>query len=1160
MYVRGLTCPREGPDTLANLAVAKNEADPSRIAELATEYLKISDSEEKERFLNDTCGSDHFLRPAVLKVAAELYNETIAAGEHTNTGEPASFNKPPVPVGHEVGSTIGPYKLVRVLGQGGFGVVYEAKQTEPVKRIVALKIIKPGMDTEEVIARFEAERQALAMMDHPNIARVYEAGTSDKGHPYFAMELCHGTPLTQYCDRHNLKLSQRLELFLTVCRAVQHAHQKTVIHRDIKPSNILVAEQDGKPVPKVIDFGIAKALNQDLTSRTLNTGVGMVIGTPQYMSPEQAAADPNNVDTRSDVYSLGIVLYELLTGSTPLKIETLHKLAVDEMLKHVREAEPVKPSSRIWDERDTKVGQETATRRKTNPSRLHRIVRGELDWIILKALENDRDRRYESVAALAEDIENFQHHDAVNATPPSLNYRMRKFARKYRTPLLTSAALFIALLAGAILSVTQAIRADRARQEAEAATDFLVSTFQSPDPYRDGKSITVAEMLDKAASQVHEDFSDSLKIRSRLLDTIGRTYSSLGLDAQAAELHAENAELLREASFSSASGRLNADHLNGRALTRIGRWQESVPLLEKTSKELLRTKGTNHELTLACQQSLASAYATAGRYEDAVSLLNKVIAIIEKQDDPDEASALSAREELANTHFIASEYESAAPIYESVLEALRANIDQRNLSIPEVLSNLADTYQQLGRKEEAEALIQEALDLCVATFGGDHQMTYITKNRFAMILSENGENERAVMHLEESVAGLTRALGLNHHSTLDTLRKLAVVLGNLGWHEKALENLRAVTEASTALLGPDNPSTLHARNSLATVLVRTGEYEEAEKIYRDTLKHWINTQGENYTEAARVRQNLGSLYFDHMNRRDAAVTQQEHALESILKMHGEKHPETLLARSILGRYHGALGNTDATVEALEPIFNELVTQLPDHIEVPKATLTLATAYDEAGRTHEAEILFLQAVNTSRVRFDRNPRIREPVTPTRAMQALIDHYHAAEEFEKADAWTEELEKLRKEIAEKRKVLAATAPVRDKGDRDMVFRVQIDGTSFMYLKTDQLWLSHIDGNGHPAGKHQGNFPTSVDRKDWMPSWKDKVTAPLYLSTPIPFDEDNFSFSAKVLSGRGKVFILEQPSEDNDYTAKLEMSDLTDEGVRLFGHDWLVFELSW
>ena len=563
---------------------------------------------------------------------------------------------------------------------------------------------------------------------------------------------------------------------------------------------------------------------------------------------------------------------------------------------------------------------------------------------------------------------------------------------------------------------------------------------------------------------------------------------------------------------------------------------------------------------MACQQALAAAYATAGRYEDAVSLLNEVITIIEQQGDPDDASALQAREELANTHFIASDYESAAPIYESVLEALRANTGQRNYGIPEVLSNLADTYQHLGRKEEAEALVQEALDLCLATFGDDHQMTYITKNRFAMILSENGENERAVMHLEESVAGLTGSLGINHHSTLETLRKLAVVLGSLGWHEKALENLRAVTEASIALLGPDNPSTLHAQNSLATVLVRTGKFEEAEKVYRDTLEHWINTQGEDYAEAARVRQNLGGLYFDFMNRRDEAVTQQEHALESIQRIHGEKHPETLLARSILGRYQGALGNTDATIVTLEPIFNELLTQLPDHIEVPKATLTLATAYDEAERTLEAELLFLQAVNTSRVRFDRNPRIREAVSPIRAMQALIDHYHAAEEFEKVDAWTKELKRLRKEITEKRKVLASSAPVRDRGDRDMVFRVQIDGTSFMYLKTDQLWLSHIGGNGSPAGRHEGNFPTSVDRKDWMPSWKDKVTAPLYLPTPIPFDEDDFSFSAKRLSGRGKVFILQQPSEDNDYTAKLEMSDLTDNGVRIFGHDWLVFQLSW
>ena len=341
------------------------------------------------------------------------------------------------PITERPGTVIGPYKLLQQIGEGGMGVVFMAEQTEPIQRTVALKIIKPGMDTRQVIARFEAERQAVAMMDHPNIAKVLDAGTTDSGRPYFVMELVKGVPITKYCDEKHLPLRARLELFVQVCQAVQHAHQKGIIHRDIKPNNVLVAEYDNRAVPKVIDFGVAKATAQRLTERTMFTEFGQVLGTMEYMSPEQSKFNQLDIDTRSDIYSLGVLLYELLAGSTPFEGKRLHAAAFDEMLRIIREEEPPKPSTRL-SSIDTLPS--VAANRHTEPARLSKDVRGELDWIVMKALEKDRNRRYETASGFAADIERHLHDEPVEAGPPSAAYRFRKFAKRNKAALAISGA------------------------------------------------------------------------------------------------------------------------------------------------------------------------------------------------------------------------------------------------------------------------------------------------------------------------------------------------------------------------------------------------------------------------------------------------------------------------------------------------------------------------------------------------------------------------------------------------------------------------------------------------------------------------------------------------------------------------------------------------
>ena len=416
---------------------------------------------ERRAFLDEACGRDEALRRRVERLL-EADDQTAGILERG----PDGLTGPHEPPGERPGDRVGPYKLLQQIGEGGMGVVYMAEQQEPVRRRVALKIIKPGMDSRQVIARFEAERQALAMMDHQNIARVLDAGTTESGRPYFVMELVQGVPITQFCDDRHLTPRERLELFVPVCRAIQHAHQKGIIHRDIKPSNVLVTMYDDKPVPKVIDFGVAKAIEQRLTERTMFTQFGALVGTFEYMSPEQAEMNAFGVDTRSDVYSLGVLLYELLTGTTPLGRERLRTAALHELVRLIKEEEAPRPSVRLS---SLDHLPSVAAARKTEPGRLPKLVRGELDWIVMKCLEKDRTRRYDSAGGLARDVEHYLADEPVEAGPPGAGYRLRKAMRKYRTPLRVAGAFLLLLVAGVVVSTWQAIRATVAEQAARSS-------------------------------------------------------------------------------------------------------------------------------------------------------------------------------------------------------------------------------------------------------------------------------------------------------------------------------------------------------------------------------------------------------------------------------------------------------------------------------------------------------------------------------------------------------------------------------------------------------------------------------------------------------------------------------------------------------------------
>ncbi len=418
---------------------------------------------------------------------------------------------------------IGPYRILSLLGEGGFGAVYVAEQSQPVRRRVAVKVIKAGMDTRAVLARFEAERQALALMDHPNISKVLDAGATDNARPYFVMELVKGEPITDYCNRHDLDITQRINLLIQVARAVQHAHQKGIIHRDIKPSNILVTLVDGKPVPKVIDFGIAKATTGPLTEHTIYTREGQLIGTPEYMSPEQAEMSGLDIDTRTDVYALGVLLYELLTGVLPFDSETLRKASGAEIQRIIRETQPPRPSTRLSSiARTSDAAEDSRT--------VARRLRGDLDWIVLMAMEKDRTRRYPTADALADDLIRFLQHEPVLAGPPSTAYRLRKFARRNRPLIATASAIALIILAAlatisiALVQVSrQRDAATSAREESEAVTQFLADMLAAVDPAEQGKDVTVRAVLDQAANLIDDQFPDQPAVRARLLHVVGRT-------------------------------------------------------------------------------------------------------------------------------------------------------------------------------------------------------------------------------------------------------------------------------------------------------------------------------------------------------------------------------------------------------------------------------------------------------------------------------------------------------------------------------------------------------------------------------------------------------------------------------------------------------------
>lgn len=841
--------------------------------------------DERGAFVARACAGDESLRGAVERLlrAHDAAHRVFLDAPTVDARRVASLRPNEEDAGDALlGQTIGAYRIVARLGEGGFAEVYRAEQRAPVSREVAVKVLKPGMDSGAVIRRFEAERQTLARMNHPGIARIYDAGATGAGRPWFAMELVEGRPITEHCDLHRLTVRERLRLFHRVCLAVQHAHQKGVIHRDLKPANILIVEVDGRPEARVIDFGIAKALASDDGPDASVTATGQFVGTPLYMAPEQASG--GTVDTRTDVYALGVVLYELLAGATPFDATRLGSRPLFEVLRAIKEDEPARPSTRIASMGD--AADPIASTRRTDSHRLWRELRGDLDNLVSRAIEKDPARRYPGVTALADDIQRYLDGMPLQAGPPTVRYRAAKTIRRNWVAFSAAGAVLaatVAIAAGAtVFGLRQRENAarleeERARSDTAAAFARGILTGVDPARARGADTTLLREILAEATERVEKELRDAHpEAAFDMRTTLGVAYSRIG-DMEAALRLFTLASVDAGERFGPTDRRtLEATSRRATTLTELGRYDEAIALMIPVVDEHRRARGDAHEETQSALLNLATIQGRAGRSAEARPLLEALHAARLRSYGPDHES----------THTAAN-----------------------NLAV--VLSDLDDDAG-------ASRLLREVLESQVRTLGEDHPRALVTAHNLSGSLADAGRLDEAIELLQRTFEIKTRVLGEEHPSTMVTVGSLGSALTRAGRGSEAEDLLRRAIEVAESSLSPDDLRRVTLLNGLGMLLLREGDPTEAEALLDRAASTMMRVAGEDHPQTLRVRSNRVSALL-RLERHAEARAEASAAFDASTRRLGPAHPTTVdLARSLAFAL-GGLGETDAALDLLRTV-------------------------------------------------------------------------------------------------------------------------------------------------------------------------------------------------------------------------------------------------
>jgi eukaryotic-like serine/threonine-protein kinase len=850
--------------------------EPERWQTIERLYYSALNEEKSARaaFLDQACGGDEGLRRAVelllaqqekddnflevpaMEVAAEflacqadaVLPDFLDGVDLETSGSDVTY--PSADTVAELPSveqkSLGPYRLLQKLGEGGMGRVWLAEQTAPVRRRVALKLIRAGMYDDAVLKRFASERQSLAIMDHPSIAKVFDAGTTPDGQPYFVMEYVPGVPITDYCDQKRLNIRERMELFIKVCDGVQHAHTKAIIHRDLKPANILVTEVDGKALPRIIDFGLAKATTSLAPEDSMLTRLGSFVGTPGYMSPEQADTSLQDVDTRTDVYSLGVVLYVLLTGSLPFDA----KKNVNEVLRQVREDEPPRPSTKIAADKKSSSG--SAQNRGSEPSQLVKLLRGDLDWITMKALEKDRTRRYGTPSELAADITRYVHHEPVVARPASAAYRLRKYARRHRVAVTVATGLVAMLAAFVVLQGVQLRRtklerdrANRERDRATRITDFMTGMFNVSDPSEArGNTITAREILDKAAKDIDTGLAKDPEAQAQMMHVMGSVYSDLGLYPRAQPLLERSVEISGRVLGPEHRETLDSRNDLAAILWREGHYAEAEKLSRETLEISRRVLGPEHQETLASLNILAVDLDEWGHYAEAEKLEQETLDIQRRVLGPEDPGTINSMNNLANTLWHEGRNVEAEKLNRETLDIRRRVLGPEDPDTLNSMNNLALCLLDLGHYAEAEKLRRETLDVQRRVLGPEHPDTLKSMSNLAALLMREDRYAEAERLLRETWDIKRRVLGPEHPATLWALSSLAIVLSREGRHAEGEKLLQEALDIKRRVLGPDNPSTAATVYNLGCIAALSGNRTEALSFLRQAIDHGLSATGD----------------------------------------------------------------------------------------------------------------------------------------------------------------------------------------------------------------------------------------------------------------------------------------------------------------------------